>query len=426
MSNQPAFYRTIWRWHFYAGLFCIPFVLILATTGSIYLFKPQIEDFRESAYNQLIAHENRKTANEHIGAALAALPKTLFMSYRMPKTATDAIRISVVSDAKSYYVYVNPFDLSVLQVIAQDSVFIEQVKNIHGELLAGQLGTILVELAASWAIVLLATGLYLWWPRNLAGIGGTLVPRIHLRGRKLWKDLHAVMGIWVAIFAIFLLVSGLPWTTVWGTAFKESRNLFDEALSQDWSTSRTADMQSWQVQAVADVDLTAQVFESASLLSMAWPAELSISHVEKNLWKLASSNQNRRLRQTGVIEGASGEVIYMKKFSDKKALDQVIGIGISAHEGQLFGLANQLLGVFTALGLIFLSISGFILWRKRKPGRSLGAPEKLGQIRWQKRYLLPLILLPTLLCSVIVILIVQFVAKQTAPLLKRYSGAGLN
>ncbi|HLH33890.1 MAG TPA: hypothetical protein VKX41_04400 [Alloacidobacterium sp.] len=28
-------YRTIWRWHFYAGLFCIPFVLWLATTGSI-------------------------------------------------------------------------------------------------------------------------------------------------------------------------------------------------------------------------------------------------------------------------------------------------------------------------------------------------------------------------------------------------------
>ena len=33
----------IWRWHFYAGLFCIPFILILSITGPIYLFKPQIE-----------------------------------------------------------------------------------------------------------------------------------------------------------------------------------------------------------------------------------------------------------------------------------------------------------------------------------------------------------------------------------------------
>jgi uncharacterized iron-regulated membrane protein len=44
-SESPAnrFYRTVWRWHFYAGLFVIPFMLILAATGLIYLFKPQLD-----------------------------------------------------------------------------------------------------------------------------------------------------------------------------------------------------------------------------------------------------------------------------------------------------------------------------------------------------------------------------------------------
>jgi hypothetical protein len=32
-------YRAVWRWHFYAGIFCIPLVIWLACTGSIYLFK---------------------------------------------------------------------------------------------------------------------------------------------------------------------------------------------------------------------------------------------------------------------------------------------------------------------------------------------------------------------------------------------------
>ncbi len=36
-------YRAIWRWHFYAGVFCIAWLFGLACTGSIYLFKPQIE-----------------------------------------------------------------------------------------------------------------------------------------------------------------------------------------------------------------------------------------------------------------------------------------------------------------------------------------------------------------------------------------------
>ncbi|MEP1080322.1 PepSY domain-containing protein [Leptolyngbya sp. PL-A3] len=42
-SPGNRFYRTVWRWHFYAGLFVIPFMLILAITGIIYLFKPQLD-----------------------------------------------------------------------------------------------------------------------------------------------------------------------------------------------------------------------------------------------------------------------------------------------------------------------------------------------------------------------------------------------
>ena len=36
-------YRAFWRWHFYAGLFVLPFLALLAVTGSIYLFKPEVE-----------------------------------------------------------------------------------------------------------------------------------------------------------------------------------------------------------------------------------------------------------------------------------------------------------------------------------------------------------------------------------------------
>lgn len=28
-------YRTLWRWHFYAGLFVMPFLIVLAITGTL-------------------------------------------------------------------------------------------------------------------------------------------------------------------------------------------------------------------------------------------------------------------------------------------------------------------------------------------------------------------------------------------------------
>ena len=50
VATKAAIYRTIWRWHFYAGLFVVPMVLILSLTGAAYLFKPQIERWEERAW----------------------------------------------------------------------------------------------------------------------------------------------------------------------------------------------------------------------------------------------------------------------------------------------------------------------------------------------------------------------------------------
>ncbi|MBN9136430.1 MAG: PepSY domain-containing protein, partial [Phyllobacterium sp.] len=41
---SQSLYRAIWRWHFFAGLLVIPFMLNLAITGGLYLFKDEIDN----------------------------------------------------------------------------------------------------------------------------------------------------------------------------------------------------------------------------------------------------------------------------------------------------------------------------------------------------------------------------------------------
>ena len=41
--HRGLLYAAVWRWHFYAALLVIPFVNVLAITGAVYLFKPQID-----------------------------------------------------------------------------------------------------------------------------------------------------------------------------------------------------------------------------------------------------------------------------------------------------------------------------------------------------------------------------------------------
>ena len=62
-------------------------------------------------------------------------------------------------------------------------------------------------------------------------------------------------------------------------------------------------------------------------------------------------------------------------------LDRVVGYGVAVHEGQLFGPLNQALGVFTALSLVGLAVSGYVMWWTRRPDGKLGAPPALPEGR---------------------------------------------
>jgi uncharacterized iron-regulated membrane protein len=92
-------------------------------------------------------------------------------------------------------------------------------------------------------------------------------------------------------------------------------------------------------------------------------------------WTAKSMTQNRPLRVDLTVDGSTGEITSRKDFGDRPLIDRIVGTGIAAHEGQLFGWPNQLLGLFTALGLILLSLSSVVLWWRRREVGVLGAPK---------------------------------------------------
>ncbi len=347
-TNTKQWYRTIWRWHFYAGLFCIPFIITLALSGAIYLFKPQIDQWNERHFQNL----------------------------RLPTDADDAVVVSTIKDGERYLTHVHPSNAEILHRVKDNDRFIRQVRTFHGELLSGTIGSVFVELAACWAIVLILTGLYLWWPRSAKGLAGVLYPRLTKTGRAFWRDLHAVIGFWISLMALFLLLSGLPWSLVWGSAFKEVRQWAEGPVQQDWQVRSDEHHHHAMASANDRPALDDKILNAAQALQLAPPVELSW---DEGLWKAASQHQNRPLRASAWLNPETGSVERHSDFSDQSTVDQVVGFGIAAHEGQLFGWFNQLLGVITALGLVTLAVSGFILWRKRKPENALGAPSALDQ-----------------------------------------------
>ncbi len=398
--ERTALYRTIWRWHFYAGLFVIPFILILSVTGAFYLFKPQVERWEERAWLGMPV-AGAVSPDVQREAALAAYPGARFNSYRLPRQEGDAamIHLALPGGSAMRDVFVSPQGKLVGSLDPEVRLMAIDQK-IHGQLLLGRRGSWLVELAASWAIVMILTGLYLWWPRG-RGLAVVIWPRLYRGGRVAWRDLHAVTGFWVSGLALVLLTTGLPWADVWGSAFKALRTEMGwVAGKQDWTIGgQPADSgehaghdHSAKLARSAAVPIGAHRMPDGSLMTMS-PVSLSevVARAKSDhlafpvivtpptpkagaSWMVKSEAQNRPLRVSIQYSAMTGTPVSRETFADKHPIDRVVGYGVAWHEGQLFGWINQLIGVATAVMMLTLATSGFVMWRRRKPDSMLGAP----------------------------------------------------
>ncbi len=386
--KDGSLYRMIWRWHFYAGLFCIPFVIALSLTGSAYLFRPQIEAWIDRDLMVLERSGVPATQDAIVEAARASAPGSTLAAIVLPEQPDMAARVLISDRGARTRVYVHPDTLEILKSVPEESRFRRIVFKMHGELLMGPNGGYLVELAASWAIVMVLSGLYLWWPRNARGLAGVLYPRLKRGAKTFWRDLHAVTGVWVSACALFLLVTGMPWATVWGGAFNQVREWTGTApASQDWFSSstdehahhRAQDMGvSHQGHGAASIDA---VIAQAVAQNLAPPVLVTPPTKSSPYWKATSDDANRPNRADVWFDPDTAQPAARSDFRDKHIIDRVVAYGVAAHEGQLFGLANQLLMLATALGLVLLCVSAFVMWRRRAPAGVLGAPPPIPNSR---------------------------------------------
>ncbi len=469
--QQKAFraldHRTVWRWHFYAGLFSIPFVLWLSVTGTIFLFHPQIQHWLDRPYDHLTIHQ-RATGNAQVQAALAAVPGSTLDSYELPHGPTSAAQVLVDRGAAQFRVYVHPESLAILKVDNEDHRVDVFTSRLHGELLLGAFGSWIVELAGSWAVVMVLTGLFLWWPRDATGLGGVLYPRLRQGGRGFWKDIHAVTGIYVSFFALFLLLTGLPWAKSWGGYLKAVRHFgAGRAMGQDWTTS-SAEVLAARVarsraslpaasatHAMDHADLNVSLHaehtgvwgrHSTTLsgplafvaldrmvgtvapMGLRSPVLISPPMHAGGPWSAKSDTRDRPLRVDLLLDGTTGAIVKRTDFHSKPWLDRAIGIGIAAHEGQLFGWLNQVVSLFTTAGLVLLSGSGLLLWWRRKPAGALGAPATLRRVRFSAALVAALLALgvyfPLLGASMLLVGLLERGVLRRLPGTRRWLGLG--
>ncbi|MFC4076313.1 PepSY-associated TM helix domain-containing protein [Salinithrix halophila] len=443
--SLPLF-AAIWRWHFYAGIFFTPFLVMLAVTGGIYLFKPQIESVLYKDLFFVSEGKKLETPSQQIDRVKSSFPDAEIIRYKLPLEANRTSEVGLVTaEGESRTLFVNPYNGKVVGQLKDDQRLMDQIEQLHGELMAGTIGDRLVELAACWAMILLITGAYLWWPRHRKGIFGTFLPRLKQGKRAFWRDLHAVPAFWLSLFIAFLILTGLPWSGFWGEQLQKIGTATQTGYPASlWGGDKPES--TIPAKDVADVPWAAeQQPVPRSKATLASP--LSIDQVvniadsrgihpgynvtfpegAKGVYTVSVFPDKSVDEATMHIDQYSGKVLGDYRFRDYGPLAKIIATGITLHKGTHYGLPNQIAGLLVCLGIVGIAITGIVMWWKRKPsGNRLGAPPLPKNFRMVKGVGILVavlgILFPLAGCSLLLVLLLDRLVIRKIPRMKQWLG----
>jgi len=460
-------YRAVWRWHFYAGICVLPFVLVLALSGLAMLASEPLDRYLHAELLHVTPAVTRLSASAQVAAVANAYPDAEVTTLTAGLAADESVPISIVpkhADAThggghgasgAVTVHVDPYTAAVLGELDENRTFYAWAKKLHGTLLLGIAGDYVIEIVAGFGVLLVVTGLYLWWPRDGRTLRQALLPAVAGAGHRRWRNLHAALGAWVAPLLLFFLVSGLAWTPFWGGALVQAWSAlpgetFDAPLAEathaslehgahhgvPWSVEQTPLPASSSVRGTANVAID-RPFTVDDVIDYARAAGFAKFRVhfprgEQGVWTVASTTiggDTRELDGDRIVhlDAATGDVLADIRFEDYSPMGKLMAAGIPLHQADT-GLVNLVVNVLFCLAVIGMGAAAVAAWWARRPtgARRLVPPPLPRDMRtWRTAVVLMLALsvaFPLVALTIAAVLAVDFLLLKRVRALKLFFG----
>jgi len=369
--------KIIGKLHLWLGLASGLVVIILGVTGCMLAFEYELKEIIYKDRYFVHQTDTKRLPLQHLlNSAQQALGKGLDISgitvYKDPNRTTSVAVYNSNPRGWNYFntvltsktVYLNPYTAKVQYIENSKTEFFRLMVMLHYNLLLEQTGHQIVGWCTLIFIVLLISGLVLWWPKNKAAAKKRFAFR--WKEKTQWKrknyDLHNILGFYSMILALIIALTGLVWAFSWfnhGMQWIVNGGFATPAEKEYLSDS--SKNKSIGVYDIILKDMQKRATDelySISIPKERKPAIYAYSQTESSGYKWTTFSYDQ-------YTGKNLSTFYYK---DRPSGDQLRNMNYYIHTGAILSLPGKILAFIVSFICAGLPLTGFYIWigRNRK------------------------------------------------------------
>ncbi|HEA31343.1 MAG TPA: PepSY domain-containing protein [Leeuwenhoekiella sp.] len=342
--------RKLLKYHSYFGLISGVFLLILGISGAILVFNENIDESLFKEYNTInTAHV--LNLDEAVRIVQQRHPKwdTRIVHFKEGET----IRFNLRRLHARRDLFIHPETGAVIADIDANSQFTKWLIVLHYSLHGGSFGRVFLLIIGVLFLMSLLSGIVVY--RKV--IGKTLLFRVKLKRknrRAFYSVLHRYIGVWGLFFNLVLVITGIV------LSYGVAKGGLQKAAEPNTPKINISIEKSLNQLAKKYPD-----FEPTYIRLPKKPgAAITVNGIFKDDAFYLSEFYNK-----AQIDSHTGRFISMEKVREAPLLTKLNSVVSPLHYGQYGGLWVKLLYCIVGLSGPFLSVSGFIVWKKRKKSK---------------------------------------------------------
>ncbi|WP_231491007.1 PepSY domain-containing protein [Pedobacter sp. Leaf170] len=377
-KKNKTFKYWVGRLHLWFGLISGLFVCFLGITGCILAFEKEIE-FYTQPYRKLET-QNKPLLSPTTLKQIAdkALPNkhAHSVTYQPGKSA----QVVYYNFEPEYYyiVFVNQYTGAVINVKNMNEDFFRIVIMGHYYLwLPPEIGQPILTSATLIFVLLLISGLILWWPKNKAASKQRFSVKWNAKWRRVNYDFHNVFGFYITWIIIFIALTGMVMGFQWfaksvyyvssaGKPLTEFTETFSDTTSNsNLKLNPSAADKIWNDYLKADrnfkgsIDVHVPENEKASI-------EIAKNPDPDTYWKSDYRYYDQHTLKEIEVKHVFG------KIKNATVADKIYRMNYDIHVGSIAGIPGKIIAFFASLIAASMPITGVLIWigRNRKKSKA--------------------------------------------------------